>query len=505
MIAQVVPITRLRRATTWWSYTLSPSQHCQPGSLVIVPFRGHPTLGIIWHIEKEDSKATASISEVLTANPLIRAAQRSVIEYLSQIGLCSLSTALYQWLPTELRTFPMNSKVRQLLKGFNTWQPTTGQSQHAILVPSRRLPAEEELQKKYKETFRSLFQNERSIEDWFAIAQGVVKVGIGREKALMAPWLNLRSLTIIEPEDISYYHDQIPYCSLLLPAQELSKFTQAKLQYRSFLPNIIAQQLWPNAQGTDHPLPPIEWLDLKVERLLGSSLIKAIQRTLQNKQEVVILYNAHDRLTPTADATKKLQPGLESVTKQLSHLLGQESLPESIHIGTRALFQSTYQRVGLTVVLSLDPLLNQTNFADILHGIGDLGHLFEYQVPTIIQTAHLEHPLVQDLRNHSLTNYPTKLIQEQAQLHLSPFGQYLLCSITDHHPEVMKVYEKIQALITPPWHCSYPYTHTLKGKEVYTIMLHTPDLNVRLDASLRTLLSALPRPWKIQYNPPHGS
>src|ERR1044072_3557458 len=104
MIAQVVPITRLRRATEWWSYRVPAPLSCSAGSLVVVPFRGRPTLGIVWSLQEDDKKATEKISSFITKNPLVRQPHRQFIEWLSQAGVCSLSTALYVWLPKALRT-----------------------------------------------------------------------------------------------------------------------------------------------------------------------------------------------------------------------------------------------------------------------------------------------------------------------------------------------------------------------------------------------------------------
>src|SRR5687768_15113805 len=99
MIAQVVPITRIRRDTSWWSYTVPRGLHCQAGSLVTIPFRGRSCLGVVWHLEAADEKASQSLESVLTAIPLLKLPHRQLVENLSQTGFCSLSTALYVWLP----------------------------------------------------------------------------------------------------------------------------------------------------------------------------------------------------------------------------------------------------------------------------------------------------------------------------------------------------------------------------------------------------------------------
>ena len=514
MIANVVPITRLRRDTTWWSYLIPNHCKVQVGSLVAVPFRGGKILGIVWGIEETENKASKSIEEVITSTPLVRAPQRHLIQKMSSLGVCSLSTALFQWLPIGLRTLPLSAPSRVLLKNYDGWQLTRTSStlpaQQAIVVPNKRPDASQILEKRYGQGYSTLWYDQDSKQEliiWFACAQGQLKAGLGREKVIFAPWLNLQQLTLIEPEDISYYHEQIPYCSLLVLAQELCTAYKATLTYRTYLPTESGMLLWHNnLKGNKSKPLSLTITDLKREPIINNDLLKEITETLSRAQKVVILYNAHDRLSKQPEPLsnqRKLFPGIESISKHLCQSLGVPILPTSIVLGTRSILSTPPTNVGLTVVLSLDPLLSSTLFADTLSGIADLGKLFSYAAPCRIQTHSLDHPLVVALANNQLTNYLSQLILTRKNAHLPPFGQQFVCSIPEsgNQEKAEQIYLKISNLLQDSWQVSHPFAGTIRRKQYLHLMVYTNRPQALLPGKISSLLSQLPRPWKIQNNP----
>ncbi len=510
MIALVVPITRLRRDTTWWSYRVPARMAMAPGSLVVVPFRRRETLGIVWKLEEHDDNATLSISQVLSTTPLVRQPQRQLVEIMSQRGLCSLSTALYVWLPRALRGFPLSARTRELLGSYSSWQPPLASApQHAILTPSKRPEAALELHKRFGAEFSDSFADitaDQELEQWLGIARGEIRVALGREGALFAPWLNLQQLTIIEPEDIAYYHEQIPYCNLGELAGDLARLTRARLIAKSGLPGSAAQLLWgPEAIGQDVQPAQLDVIDLRLEPLLSKELVEKIQKVLANKQQILLLYNAHDRVGPVVEdsGNRTIIPGIETVGRRLAHLLGYPLLPKEVILGTRSILSQQYQNVGLTVVLSLDPLTSHTVFADILHGIADLGQLFAYGAPCIIQSHNLDHPLVQALCNHRLPTYVTGLVEKQRANHLPPFGQQIFCSLPSDQADdiAQKLYDRLAPLVRDPWQISFPFSSRWRKKQFRHVMLSAPNPDERLPVQIREIISELPRPWRIQHNP----
>ena len=514
MIAHVVPVTRIRRHTNWWSYRIPAHTVCHPGSLVVISFRGHPCLGIIWKIEKDDVYAKKVLEEVLSIQPLLRTAHRQSIEWLSQTGLCSLSSALFQWLPRSFRTLPLSKKTRQLLAAHNNWKtPLQPAKQHALLVPSHRPLQALQLTERYNQQFCQLFSTstaEEELEQWLMIARGEITVGMGRERALTAPWLNLNQISVIDPEDISYYHEQIPYLNLGEAAQAIADFHNASYCPRSYLPPSVTTTLYgPTALGKALQSPQLSFIDLRKEELLSLNLIQTIQKTLQKNQRILILYNAHDRLQEVKEEGKSFQktiPGIETLAKKLARLLDLPSISPSIILGTRSILHEQYQNIGLTIILSLDPLLNSSLFADQLHGLSDLCHLFNYAAPCLLQTYQLDHPLVEALQSHTLESYILTLVKEQQEHNLPPFSQQIVCSFPNSaltlafSPEVQALYTQLQSLSIEPWQISHPMKARWRQKVYDHILLCAPP-NSRVPLAIRTLLVALPRPWKIQHNP----
>lgn len=506
MTATVVPVLRLRRATTGWSY--KTKQAVQPGSLVIVSFRGHPTLGVVWDLE-DNPKATAFIEEVLTATPLVRAPHRRLIEWMAEYGLCSLSTALYTWLPSALRDLPLTKPVRASLAAWDSEQPSVKTialaKQHAILVPNHREQAETSLAKKYSQSFHSTFADATPAQEfisWLAIARGEQTVVTGRERGLFAPWVNLRHLTVIEPEDISFYTGQSPYLNLVEGSRVLAETTQAALAYRTNVPVAAARRIWPEASGLPQSAP-IELTDLRASRIINESLIKQIKAVLEQKQHVILLYNAHDRLKETDDGERTVIPGIETLGKQVAVALGFEQLPSLITLGTRSILTDLPRPIGLTAILSLDPLLSVTNLADQMHGWGDIGRLLQSGAPLVVQTHKPEHPLPQSLLKGTFAEYCSAEITAAAKAGLPPFSEQVVCAlplekISPITPAALA--SELQTIAPAPWQVSHPRPAYRRGKPLTIITLHAPQ-RTRTPVIVRNKLAALPRPWKVERGP----
>ncbi|HSI20161.1 MAG TPA: hypothetical protein VLA04_00405 [Verrucomicrobiae bacterium] len=509
MTVTVVPVLRLRRATTGWSYKVPPNVKVQAGSLVIIPFRGRPNLGVVWQIE-EDAKATESLFEVLTSTPLVRQPHRRLIEWLSEEGICSLSTALYVWLPAALRGFPLTKPVRAALAEWDRKQPYpqkgAGIKQHAILVPSKREEAEQSLAKKYAEIFRSTFSDSTPAQEWttwLSIAHGETHVATGRERVLFAPWVNLRHITVVEPEDISYHTGQTPYLNLTDAAHVLAEASHAEETFRSNLPLPAAQLFWPSASSTTSTAPSAEITDLGHDRIINERLIGYISDALAKNQHSLLLYNAHDRFKTEEDGTRSVIPGIETLTRQLVGALGLPSLPPTIHLGTRAMLTSLPHPVGLAAIISIDPLLHQVSLADQAHGWGDVGRLMQTGAPLLIQTREPGHPLVQAVANNTFAEYCVRTIEDARKAGLPPFVEQVVCAVphdAEADPTPPELMETLQKAKSGLWEISYPRQTSRRGKPLLIITLTAPQ-GTRLPLALRKELAALPRPWKVERGP----
>jgi primosomal protein N' len=512
MIAHVVPVTRLRRDTSWWSYAIPARQPLLPGCLVTVPFRGRATLGVVWAIDESDGKATESISAVLTHTPLVLAPHRRLIEDMAEQGLCSLSTALYVWLPAALRGLPLSPTIRKALAAHDSYampDPLSAPAQHAVLLPSKRPESIRVVSDRLGARMADLFADctpIQELEQWLRIARGEVVLGMGRERSLFAPWLNLRQLTVIEPEDIAYYREQVPYLDLVGLARNLGAHAGSATRLRSSLPTTGAQAIWgEQAEGCDDWPTQLEIVDLTKDDILSEPLLALLRSCIKDEKKALLLYNAHDRLTPDQDGLgSKLLPGIETLRKRLAHALEFPVLPESIVLDTRAMLAYPHSNVGMTAVLSLDPLLAQSVFADHLHGCADLGHLFSHAAPCIVQSRRLDHPLVQALRNHRLDEYVSGLADQQQAAGLPPFGEQLVCShpLEGGEEATKRLYEQLLPLTESPWQVSFPFNGHWRRISYVHVMLSAPA-GTRLGAGIRKAASSLKRPWRVQRNPRH--
>jgi primosomal protein N' len=505
MTVTVVPVLRLRRATTGWSYKVPTGLSLLPGAFVIVPFRNRATLGVVWDTE-DNVKATQTVSEVLTSTPLVRAPHRALVEWLSEEGICSLSTALYVWLPASLRNFPLTKPVREALAVWDTDQPSSRDlalnKQHAVIVPSLRENAEISLRLKYKDAFQSTFADTTPAQEfstWLAIARGTCHVATGRERALYAPWVNLRHITLIEPEDISYHTGQSPYLNLVDAASALATAAKAELTCRTNIPIKAAREIWPSAAG----LPmgnDIELTDLKHDKILNPRLIERIKKTHAARKNIVILYNAHDRLKTEEDGTRRVIPGVETIAKQLAVALELPGLPASILLGTRSILGNLPRNIGLTVILSLDPLLGTTSFADKLHGWGDIGRLLQTQAPLLIQTWQPGHALTQAVVNGRFDQFCKAQIEEAKQFGIPPFAEEIVCALPlEAIADTTELRIALEAA-APEWQIGYPREALRRGKRHIIVTMNAAK-GTRLPFSARKILAALARPWKVERGP----
>jgi primosomal protein N' len=543
MIAHVIPVVRLRRNTSWWSYKLPNHLTCQPGSLVEIEFRGRPVLGVVWSVDNADptlqEKKLLDVQAVHTCHPLLRAPHRAFVEWMAEYGLCSLSTALYQWLPVALRKAPLSPSIRTALSEYDTWLtglPLTHHlpAQEIVLTPARRPYLHDQLRRKYGDACAEIFADpsaSRELREWLKIARGEVRIGIGRERALYAPWANLHRVTIIDPEDVTYYHEQIPYIWLTEAAARLADRFRARLTLLSYLPQSCLNELcqgWLGNAGqakqvvtqSRFPYRPdaggmVEITDLRHQPLLNDRLLQQINACLQTDRRVLVLYNARDRISGKGS----LYPGVETVRKRILarlNLDGRESpAAELLLCDTRTMLYRPWDRVGLTVLLCSDALLAENAFADVLHGWADLAKLLHYPVPLHIQTHQPDHPLHQRLLHDTFADYLLQKVREQKEVALHPFAEQVVLAYPSLSPApsatavadslapptaVLQVQERLRGLPLDGWQTSHPFL-AKRGRNTYWHVLLYASRGARVPISLRNLTTSLASPWKIQRNP----
>lgn len=511
MLAQVVPIRRIRRDTSFWSYKIPPGLNCHPGSLVEIKFHGHPCLGIVWELDNNQDKRAVFIDRVICEKPIIKAPNRRFIEYLSQYGLCSLSTALYQWLPRALRRYPLKTQAHRLLEEYSGNPETIPLSQTLIAVPYNKTGFQSSLTSKYRTPVLSFFTEDldekKELTNWLNILEGKIEAGVGRERAIFAPWTNLRHIFLLEPEDVFYYHEQSPYLNLVDAVFALSDIQKSNLNLRSFLPRKAGSLLWGDKVVQPTFSGKFQLADIRREDILNEALINKIKSVLALNKKVIVLYNAKDRLIDYYKdglRSKQKSPGIESLTRELLKKLNLGAHPGNLIIGTRTILQSTHQNVGLSVVLSLDPLLSHENLADFLQGCADLGHLSSLASPCVIQSKQPEHPFILSLLQNQGESYLADWLQKNLLGNLPPFSTQIVCSAPSEkiaESLVSDLYKKLNLYLEPPWQISHPLQTIYRKEKIIGLIVYCPQQNIRLPAKLRQALLSLPRPWKVQNNP----
>ncbi|CAN5167757.1 hypothetical protein BH11PAT4_BH11PAT4_8750 [soil metagenome] len=511
MIVEVVPILRLRRLTTWWSYRVptSLSHTVQVGSLVSVPFRGRSTMGIVWQVTRETPPAKLeAVQAVHASQPLLLKPHRELIEWLGSTGAISLSTALSCWLPAALRV-PLTKGTRELLGALED-APRTAPGlanvrQQAAISPFQQPAAAASMLQRFPDAFWDTFAAttpKQELVEWLKVRTGKTQLVFGRERAIFAPYLNLRHAILAEAEDPSYYHGHLPYLPLQHAVTSLSQRSGADLVVRSNLPPATGELLWGKPVVSMVKDRQVTLVDLSKDPLINPSLITAIQGALRQNRRVLLLLNSYDKQVTGTDGMANLIPGVQTLKKQLATALGLAALPEDIVLGTRSILSETYRDVGLTVALNLDTQLNPQCFADELSLWSDLGSLFSYPAPCIVQARAQDSPVLHALRNQQFASYTYQVVTERITAGLPPAPNITFCSLPNSpsvSTEMSNLREKLLPLLAPTgWQVSESFERSFRKVTSSHLALIPPVNALQLPTSATKVLAELKRPWKVQ-------
>jgi len=96
----VVPVRRMQADRPWLTYDLPETLTVQPGSLVTIPLRGRPILGVVWETHDQAPKYhTQNISAVHLTEPILTAWQRRVCQVMAEAGSTSLGDVVFRVIP----------------------------------------------------------------------------------------------------------------------------------------------------------------------------------------------------------------------------------------------------------------------------------------------------------------------------------------------------------------------------------------------------------------------
>lgn len=505
MIAHIVPITRIRHSSSWWSYTIPKGVKVIPGCIVEVDFNHRTLPGVVWEVVESDPKASQPIHGVLCLAEIVRGHQRELIEWIARSGCISLSSALFLWLPRALR---VKKYPKSTLATLNRLPIEADlKPQQLYLVPEKRPRLQAFLTQREPNHFWCVFDQANIATElnlWFKVWSGQTTTILGRERALFAPFRNLSQITVLNPEDISYLPGQLPFVHMVETATELGRLYQAKLQLRSFLSKSVAKSIWPQADGLTEQNCPIELTDLNKQPIISQPLINQIQTVLSQSKSVFIYQNAHDRITLMSDGSGLQQTGVETYSNQIKANLTPKSIGKNLQFGTRKALTELDPQPDLTVILDLGPELRQSSFADQIQNYANLNRIISISKQVIIQTKQPQNSLTQALLQHRLSQVLEESLKVRQANHLPPYATIYQCLNPDQ-ALTLKLYHKLAQIIeTHPtsWKVSYPETTTFEQKAVSSLNLYHPETTgVLLPMQIQQILTNLSHPWKIIRNP----
>ncbi len=472
MIADVVPVTRIRRDVRWWTYQVPKGAHVGPGSLVSISLRGRRVPGVVW--ATQSSGTAPETLEVLTSYPLLLAPHRQTVELMAEYGLCSLPTALLAWMPPALKKLPTRSVRQDLIAA-----PQGTTKQHLVLMPGVRTEGIAALAAKghlVADTFSA--RGLAAWKQWWAIRNGEVAVVAGRERAWFAPFVNLRHVHVVEPDDISYHLPQTPHLPLADLAPLLAKTWHAEVRFRSYLPGGAAAARWGTQSQGSTPNARVVW---HTGSELPDELLAAARAGLPCR-----IIATHDVAAPDGEGRLRTLPGLESYARQVQQALGR--LPRNVQIGTRSALTALPAKSTVWMP-ALRLIENASNPYDRLQGLADLGHVLERAEACIVPSGS------GSLHNAMRAGALETLAREEVDLLA---GQVLALS----HPEPSAHH----ALKVPSagWLLSHPRKVHIRGEETWLTTLSTGDGKQRIAGELRKALIALPAPWKVAWQAWYG-
>lgn len=473
MVADVVPVTRIRRDVRAWTYQVPKGEHVEPGSLVSIPLRGRRVPGVVWDTAQHG--AAQESLEVITPYPLLLAPHRATIELMAEAGICSLPTALLSWMPPALKRLPTRT-VRADLQ----YAPDSQCKQHLILMPGQRPEGLRSLQERGHEV-ADTFQVKglAAWKQWWDIRSGRSSVVAGRERAWCAPFVNLRHVHVVEPDDVSLHTSQAPYLPLAELAMSLGTTWRAEVRYRSYLPQVAATARWGTLSLGSSTLAEITWHqghDLP-ERLLAAA----------TQGIPCFIVTSHDSHVPDGEGRLRTLAGIETYTTQLRAALGR--LPKHVQVGTRSILNNLPS--GCVVWFpSVSLVENASNPYDRLQGFADLGRVLASAATCILPSG--KGKLQEALASGEL-----------GQLAKSELPLLDGTIIALSHPE-RSAHSALETLPRTGWLLSHPREVRIRGEQTVVTTLSSPENTARLPAQLRTKLIALPAPWKVAWQAWYG-
>jgi len=321
-------ITRAPKPLTY--QVLPPlSSKIKVGQIILVPLGNQKVKGVVWSINKKGpSIKTKTVEKILTLEPLFWPYQIELANFVAEYYATPLCKIVNLFLPPKIPTGNpstiLNKNKRKSLPPLFLWTDDEKRKEKIFFQEIKKcLKAGQQIiilypQLSFDSSFLhylyswsppkvTLLEAKKSASEltteWEAIRSGQRKIIIGSQKPLFMPYPSL-GLIIVEDEQNSLYkQERAPRYHTSWVAQQLARFSGAKIILSSSLPSINTyyQIQMKNYKLTRPQLikkpqkPKIILVDLNKfpyeERIISPPLKELINEALGDKQQIILFLN----------------------------------------------------------------------------------------------------------------------------------------------------------------------------------------------------------------------
>ncbi len=313
-IAQVIPLTRLKRDLHFFDYLVPEdlNKRVKKGQLVEIPFRNKNIKGIIFNLSKSsefEDKNLKSLNKIIDPLPFLMKWQLKLIEDLAEYYFVSFSVFAKMIVP-EIPQKPRKSKIKflegieffkspkleikvnfysqgknpALLRIYNFENKIKSylalikkiiakDKQIVIIVPQLA-----DIKKIYQylleyKNITSVFLNDlpknKYWQEWLKIKKGQAKIIIGTRSAIFAPFNNLDTIIIDQEENENHKQEEPnPRYHVKKVVLKLKELLKAKLFFVSATPSL----------NSLYKVQQKEWQYFEVNKLRNNPQVKIIDR-----------------------------------------------------------------------------------------------------------------------------------------------------------------------------------------------------------------------------------
>lgn len=510
-----------------FDYSIHPDfqEFIQVGMRVRILFNRRKMVGyVVGFKEESEFKNLNSIISLLDSHPALTQQHFQLIQEMSKYYGCSTGEAVESFLPACLRkdrfikfqvkdiTHHKNlseKKVYVIHSVQNQWEILAQEVEKyllkhqsvLILVPEQTLiPVVIKQMALKKEQVVNLHQKlpvSEDVERWIKVRTQRQLIVIGTRSAVFAPVLNFGLILMLEEDNDLYKEEQSPFyharkiaqmrscieeTSLVMTAPSLSLETGNAIKKKEFDEVMITAEEGPQVKVVD-----MTNYKLKKAQAISYPLREAIEKSLQNKERVILFLNRSGYQQNIQSTMKEFKEKVSSyfhyqeidcIYKETAKLRS----TSTIILASQAIFKFMYElKSGLTAVIDYDAELTKFNFRSSEKTVGFISRLkLMTKNMLIIQSCMTDDIGLKSLKKQDDKIFIKHELKVRRQLNMPPYKHLVAVAIRgkneDENIQTGKlIYSRLQSFNHKNYDISEPYldmTYGLKSREQtrYTIM-----------------------------------